>query len=345
MKKLAYALLFAGTLIQSEQMYAQAVVNCGATAPEVQIGLSTIQPGGTIWTTPPPIQVQASPTTTFTHVEYIITKRQRRAMSTEGGTTPDTTGGGGDVIIGATATGNFNPGSVTRYGVRINAGDTFDLTAVGYKLQQIKDLANKIFTGATPNPGSVTCCNLISNLAAEARGFCDSLRNKGYDGQEDINGLNDVLALFDAFSARELSVASLISSMQTVNGYGGNQLFPRACGKDDLPICFGINKTAKYGYVASSVVSVEELSASTNFMLFPNPAENGFVNVLIDSKNTADIRLSLYNTLGEQINTQVLNGLNGQTTLSLETNTLSAGIYFVELTDGTSRQTRKLLVR
>lgn len=341
MKKLAYALLLAGTLIQSEQMYAQAVATCGATAPEVQTGLSTIQPGGTIWTTPPPIQVQASPTTTFTHVEYLITKRGRRAMTTSGGTTPDTTGGGGDVILGATATGNFNPGTVSRYGVRINAGDTFDLTAVGYKLQQIKDLSNKIFTGRTVV--GATCCALINAVSTDARGFCDSLRAAGYDGQEDINGLQDVIALFDAFSPKEVSVAGLIANMQTVNGYQSS--LPNECGKNDLPVCFGINKNARYGYVASNTVAVEELSANTNFMLFPNPAENGFVNVLIDSKNTADIRLSLYNTLGEQINTQVLNGLNGQTTLSLETNTLNAGIYFVELTDGTSRQTRKLLVR
>lgn len=340
MKKLAYALLIAGSLIQTSQLSAQAVATCSATAPEVQTGLSTIQPGGTIWTTPPPMQVQASPTTTLTHTEYLITKRGRRAMTTAGGTTPDTTGGGGDVILGATATGNFNPGTVSRYGVRINAGDTFDLTAVGYKLQQIKDIANKIFTGSS---GGLTCCQIISTTAAA--GFCDSLRAAGYDGQEDINGLQDAIALFDAFSDKELSVAGLISSMQTINGYQSQPLFPIACGKNDLPICFGINKSAKYGYVASSVVAVEELNANTNFMLFPNPAENGFVNVLIDTKNTTDIRLSLYNTLGEQINTQVLNGLSGQTTLSLETNTLSAGIYFVELTDGTSRQTRKLLVR
>jgi hypothetical protein len=311
--------------------------SCSVTAPSISNTFYATPIGGVIWTPAPTLTTAAAG---LTQVQYVVTKWGTPALDDMGNI--DTTGGGGNVIIGADTDGIFDPSTMVRYGISLMAGDTFEVTAVGYNLAQVKTIVNKLLTGTTTT--GATCCQVI-NLLPGAAGFCDSLANVGIAGQNDVNSIVDVINVFDAFSARQLSVEGLISSMATVNAQGSSALFPTECGRNDLPICYGINRNSRTKYVASTTIAVQRLSAVSNFMVFPNPTDKGFVNVMVETATTTDLSLRVFSVLGEMVAENNMGQVTGQTTITVATNHLAAGLYIIELTDGKSRQTQKLLVR
>lgn len=334
MKKFAYALL---PFAFAQAAFAQSTSCTGVTAPATQNAFHPTPIGGVIWTPAPPMATTA---VALPNTEFVVTKWNTAALDGSGNV--DTTGGGGNVIIGADADGIFDPSTMVRYGISLSAGDTFEVTAVGYDLQQVKTIVTKLLTGTTST--GATCCQVI-NLLPDAAGFCDSLANAGITSANDVNSIVEVINVFDAFSTRQLSVEDLISSMATVNSQGNSPLFPTECGRNDLPICYGINGGSRYKYVASSTIAVQRLSEVSNFMVFPNPTDKGEVNVLVETQATTDLSLRVYNLLGETVAQNNLGSVSGKVTLTVATNHLAAGMYIVELTDGKNKESQKLIVR
>lgn len=310
---------------------------CSATAPSIENTFHATPIGGTIWTPAPNLTTAA---VNLSNVQYVVTKWNTPALDDAGNV--DTTGGGGNVIIGADADGIFDPSTMSRYGISLVAGDTFEVTAVGFNLSQVKTIVNKLLTGTTST--GATCCQVI-NILPGAAGFCDSLANAGITSQNDVNSIVEVINVFDAFSTRQLSVEDLIASMATVNAQGSSAVFPTECGRNDLPICYGINSSSRTKYVASTTIAVQRLSEVANFMVFPNPTDKGFVNVVVETSATTDLSVRVYSLLGEMVAENNMGQVTGQTTVTVATNHLAAGMYLVELTDGKSRQTQKLIVR
>lgn len=311
---------------------------CSATAPSISNTFYATPIGGVIWTPTPNL---TTPAVNLPNVEYVVTKWNTPALDDAGNV--DTTGGGGNVIIGADADGIFDPSTMSRYGISLVAGDTFEVTAVGFNLVQVRTIVNKLLTGTIPSTGA-TCCALINSLPG-AEGFCDSLSAAGITSQNDVNSIVDVINVFDAFSARQLSVEGLIASMVMVNTQASSAIFPVTCGRNDVPICYGINPNSRTKYVASTTIAVQRLSEVSNFMVYPNPTDKGFVNVMVETATTTDLSLRVFNVLGEMVAQDNMGQVTGQTTLTVSTNHLAAGMYIIELTDGKSRQTQKLLVR
>jgi hypothetical protein len=332
--------LMACLMLMGSQLFAQAQTACdNVTAPEVQSGMNSYDIGGTIWTPAPPVQTAAVnlPTT-----EYLIVKIGTCALDSAR-TACDTTNGGGDVIIGGDDDGIFNPGDVTRYGIDIQAGDTFAVVAVGYDLSQVRSLLNQILTGTTSI--GAPCCSIF-DLQQETAGFCDTLNNLGIASQNDINGIEDVLTVFDAFANAQLSVNGLIYYMQQVNSYGA-LLDNSGCGTTTTSgdiVCFGINPNQEYMYRASNTVAITDLEAVSNFGMFPNPT-NGDVTLSVDLSTPTDLTLNIYNAFGQKVSTQHLGTLEGAQNFTAQTSTFPAGMYMVELTDGQNSTTAKLIVR
>lgn len=337
MKKFTYTLL-AFAALQSSALFAQSTSCSGVTAPETTNTFDSVAVGGTIWTPAPTITTAA---VGLNNTEFVVTKWGVPAR--DGAGNIDTTGGGGNVIIGADADGIFDPSTMSRYGISLMAGDTFEVTAVGYNLSQVKTIVTTLLNGTIPATGA-TCCAVI-NALPDAGGFCDSLSNAGIAGANDVNSIIDVIEVFDAFSARQLSVEGLIASMATVNTQGTSSFFPTECGRNLLPICYGINKNRRQKFVASSTIAVQRLSEVSNFIVFPNPTDKGFVNVMVETQTSADLSLRVYNLLGEMVSENNMGNVTGQVTLTVSTNQLAAGMYIVELTDGKNKQSQKLIVR
>ncbi len=335
MKKLAYTLL--ATALFSGSLLAQSVATCGGTAPVVQDTMIATPIGGVIWTPAPTLTTQA---VGLPYTEYLITKYGTAALDSAGNA--DTTGGGGNVIIGADFDGIFDPSTMTRYGVSLAAGDTFEITAVGYDLIQVRTLVNKILTGTTST--GATCCQVI-DLLPGAAGFCAALATAGITSVNDIHTVADVIDVFDAFSTRQLSVEGLVASMQSVNTQANTPLFPTECGRNDVPICFGINPTSRTKYVASSTIAVQRLSDVANFAIFPNPATQGQVNVIVETQKASELTIRISNTLGQTVSEMPLGVVDGSRTATISTANFAAGMYIVEITDGINRQSQKLIVR
>lgn len=311
-------------------------------APEVTVGLQATPVPGDQNTTAPTLAVQAS--VDLGTVEYLITKRGQAALDAMGN--PDTTGGGGDVVIGTDADGIFMPNNQSRDGVTLAVGDTFDVTAVGYDLQRIKLLADSLLNGR--NAQGTPCCDLFGLLAIFTNqpaiaGFCDSMNNAGIFGANDINGMNEILVIFDVFSSGQTSVASIISTMEIINSNGSN--IPAECGGTGANnfVPYGVNKAKRYGYVKDMDVAVQKLSEVSLFVVFPNPTDN-FIHVNFTTERTVDLSVRLYDAMGKQVKGQELGSVNGNTQTTLELADLPAGIYTLELTDGTANRLQKVVI-
>lgn len=348
MKKTTYLLIACFALILN---HTQAQVNkcCSGTtvAPELTPGFYGTQIHGDSMTPLPVLAVTAS--LDLPNTDYLVTKRNTPGMRDSSGViVPDTTGGGGDVIIGADVNGVFTPNSMVRYGIVLHAGDTFDLTAIGYDLAIIQNLADSLLNAITPLSGP--CCGLFAVMALALNeptlaGFCDSVNNAGIYGAGDIYGMSELLTIFDVFAPGQLTVPSVISTLQIINSNG--TFISSECGgigaNNFMP--YGINKQKTYGYDKAGTVAVQKLSDVSLFMMYPNPSVAGDVYVYFTTSKEIDLNINVYDAIGQKVHHQTLGNVSGSFNTQIPTGNLAAGMYFVELTDGHSNQTHKLQVK
>ncbi len=313
-----------------------AQVSCGATAPVNTIGVGPYGINSSVQSTAATLTTNAS--SQLPNVEYILTLRGTPALNSQ--STPDTTGGGGDVIIGTDNDGAFFAPSAGRYGTTISVGDTIDVSAIGYNLAQAKTLFGALLNNDI-SPGN-PCCNIFT--LTNAGGFCDSLNSAGIFDASDINNFGDVLVCYEALFDAQLSIESLIFNMNLFNSY--QTLIPSSCGGGSFPVCYGVNRTARYGWPVSTANSIEKLSdAAADFQVYPNPSPAGEVKLNITSTKAVDLSVNLYSLLGEKVFSKKLGIVNGISSVEISVATLTAGAYFVELSDGKNKEVRKLIVK
>jgi hypothetical protein len=94
-----------------------------------------------------------------------------------------------------------------------------------------------------------------------------------------------------------------------------------------------------------STVGVNELTKSIHFNLYPNPS-NGEANISFTLSDPATIKVSVLDVMGREVLPAVENAYNpGAQTLTLnKNNTLSKGIYFVNLSLNGAKMSRKLII-
>ena len=197
----------------------------GTTAPEITPGLhdTLIDISGTT----PSIPLAINPSAELLNVEFLISKRNTPAMFFDGSGI-DTTGGVGDVIIGGDADGIISPSDLSRYGVTLADNDTFDLTAIGFDLAVMQNLTDSLLNGTALNGSSIDpCCELFIYMAIglsqpAVAGFCDSVNNAGIMNGSDVQGIEQILDIIDAFSTGQASVESMIYTMNVINTNGGS---------------------------------------------------------------------------------------------------------------------------
>ena len=87
----------------------------------------------------------------------------------------------------------------------------------------------------------------------------------------------------------------------------------------------------------NETLSTNSMSISTDFSIYPNPSNVGYVN--ISSTESETIQVNVYDILGKQvINAAVASG-------RLDISTLNTGVYIVKLTQGSATTTKKLIVQ
>ncbi|PRP66351.1 S8 family serine peptidase [Nonlabens agnitus] len=87
--------------------------------------------------------------------------------------------------------------------------------------------------------------------------------------------------------------------------------------------------------------SSEEISGLS---IFPNPA-NEFVNITFDATTVSSkVNVQFYNTLGQMVRNESFNN-NGRFNQQVNISDLGSGVYFVQISDGNLKSTRKLIIK
>lgn len=90
---------------------------------------------------------------------------------------------------------------------------------------------------------------------------------------------------------------------------------------------------------AGTITGIGDIIADGSFNVYPNPTSDN-LNVNIDLKKASSVTFTVYNVLGQQVLAPMTKALNaGANTTSVNTNSLSAGMYYMNVaTEGGSIQ-------
>jgi hypothetical protein len=96
--------------------------------------------------------------------------------------------------------------------------------------------------------------------------------------------------------------------------------------------------------VADIVAGVHEQPSTVSFVdVYPNPTNNS-ANVEINLTKAQEATIVVYNATGQAVSSQVKNLSTGSSIVDLKVDGVAAGIYFVNVTVGTSTISKKLVV-
>ncbi len=90
------------------------------------------------------------------------------------------------------------------------------------------------------------------------------------------------------------------------------------------------------------IVAINDPSFDQGIRLAPNPT-NGVTNLMISLPEAADLTIRVTNSLGQQLMQRTASNVQ-EGTIRLDMSRFAKGLYFVEMTDGTNRSTRRLIV-
>ncbi len=101
---------------------------------------------------------------------------------------------------------------------------------------------------------------------------------------------------------------------------------------------FGCGGIVSKTITVSPCVGVNEINTSSNFKIYPNPAND---YLIISSDRDSDITFKLFDATGKNLITKQLNGKSNR----IDINTLAKGIYFIETSDSNKNTYRSKVVK
>ncbi|MBI3518834.1 MAG: DUF4465 domain-containing protein [Bacteroidetes bacterium] len=108
---------------------------------------------------------------------------------------------------------------------------------------------------------------------------------------------------------------------------------------------YGINTPTFFSmdnFTTQSTVGIEELTNVSNISLFPNPTSQNAV-ISYESQSISNLSIIIFDVTGKEIEHSLLETNIGKNQEKLHTETLNAGIYFIEISDGTSSKKMKFI--
>ncbi len=104
-----------------------------------------------------------------------------------------------------------------------------------------------------------------------------------------------------------------------------------------------VDKDGKIVYSSVIAVATTNNYKNISFRLYPNPTHQ-LLNVKFTSSSSATLNFSITDMLGRLIKTENKNVINGENLLSINVSSLHSGTYFLNATDGTSKQVLKFQI-
>ncbi len=95
--------------------------------------------------------------------------------------------------------------------------------------------------------------------------------------------------------------------------------------------------------ITGSTVGIANLE-SDSFNLWPNPS-NGTVNISFDLANTQDVKVELYNIVGELLSSRSYRNETGSFNKTINFGNLTQGMYFVKINSGNTKSIEKIIIK
>lgn len=89
-------------------------------------------------------------------------------------------------------------------------------------------------------------------------------------------------------------------------------------------------------------VGINELASISQVSLFPNPS-NSNISLTYTAKHETDLSVNVYDIAGKNVISTVSHNQVGENTIQIESSTLEAGVYFIELKDAVSSKKIKFI--
>ncbi|MFT5243930.1 MAG: hypothetical protein ACI8QQ_001863 [Psychroserpens sp.] len=110
--------------------------------------------------------------------------------------------------------------------------------------------------------------------------------------------------------------------------FSGNGSFTLTTLEGDIIATGGNYGFGEIIYMANAVLSVDDYFSSNNITVYPNPTKN-VLNIKLTNTNDLPDSYTVYNMLGQIMSSKKIKQVDD---LSIQTNTLSNGVYYIEFT-------------
>lgn len=326
-KSLQLLVCFACILFSSQLSAQNGWETCGATAGALSGSTSNVMDTDT---TPAAVfVVTPGPIATVPTTEFVVILQDSMAGDTLG-----------NAIISTSLDGRIAPAALG-----LTGGDTFYVASFSYDIQQIKLAVEGILHNSVPFLGS--CCSILDSQAPFP-GICDSLNAAGIMDSSDVNNINDLLIFLSAFNGGgSISLRGLNAVLVGVNDQIGT-LSNIGCTNGIGEICYAADSltSSQECYVVTTSTSLFNLAdkATLQLAVSPNPFTDYIsTGILVETTGTHTIRV--LDATGRTVYHEVKELNNGAQTVGLNLGNLSAGLYYLQVTDSKSIATQKIIKR
>ncbi len=234
----------------------------------------------------------------------------------------------GNEILGTSQANNFTLNSVIA-AENLDGVTNFAVTPVCYDIAAVRLLVDGL-------NASTVCCSGVNQLGD---GICEGITAL-YQSGDEVEDLNDVLAVIAAFGSSSLSIQQFEFIASQVND-NISLLMLFCAGTTSLGYCIDVNDSVPY--ILESV-SVKNLKGFDNLMVAPNPV-NDVLTINYTETTSEEVTISVVNTLGQEVSRQVVNAYQGENTFMQDMSAFDTGIYMVSITSDTKKAISKVMKR
>lgn len=245
----------------------------------------------------------------------------------------------GGAIIATSLTGEFSPQDLG-----LSVGDTFTVVSFSYDLLKIKKAVQGVLFNSVFFLG--TCCSIIQNQVNI--NVCAELNAAGIMDSSDVNNVNDLLLFLGAFSGGgSTSLRGLNAVLFGINDQIG-LLSNAGCTNGVSEICYTTDSLAanQDHYVVTTMVNVQNVegNAALQIAVSPNPFMDQIATG-IRSEVGGEHFIRVIDATGRTVHQEIQQLSTGEQTIWLNLGDLSAGMYYLQVSDSKNIATQKIVKR